>query len=68
VKVLIDQGTPASVNVRAADAVLNHSSKAIEMEDIQARISQNWSAAPRSQASDGNMPHLSRPLRRSECV
>jgi hypothetical protein len=68
VKVLIDQGTPASVNVRAADAVLNHSSKAIEMEDIEARISQIGARRQGSQASDGNMPNLSRPLRRSECV
>jgi transposase-like protein len=37
-KVLIDPNTPASVKVRAAEAIFNHSSKAIEIEDIEARV------------------------------
>ena len=36
-KVMIDPGAPASVRVRAADSVLNHATKAIEIEDIEAR-------------------------------
>jgi hypothetical protein len=34
-KVMLDQGTPASVKVRAAECVMNHSSKAIEIEDVE---------------------------------
>jgi hypothetical protein len=37
-KVLIDPNTPASVKVRAADSVLDHSAKSIELEDIEARL------------------------------
>jgi len=39
-KVMIEPGTPASVRVRAADSVLNHANKAIEIEDIEARLSE----------------------------
>ena len=38
-KVMVDQSTPASVKVRAAECVMTHSSKAIEIEDIEARVS-----------------------------
>jgi len=38
-KVMLDQGTPASVRIRAAECVMNHSSKAIEIEDVEARVS-----------------------------
>ena len=37
-KVMVDQGTPASVKVRASEAILNHAAKAIEIEDIEARV------------------------------
>jgi hypothetical protein len=37
-KVMVDANTPASTKVRAADSVLNHSAKAIELEDIDARV------------------------------
>jgi hypothetical protein len=37
-KVLIDPNTPASVKVRAAEAIFNHAAKAIEIEDIEARL------------------------------
>jgi hypothetical protein len=37
-KVMVDAGTPPSTKVRAADSVLDHSSKAIELEDIEARL------------------------------
>ena len=38
-KTMIDSNTPASVKVRAAEAIFNHAAKAIEIEDIEARVS-----------------------------
>ena len=37
-KVMVDANTPASTKVRAADSILNHTIKAIEIEDIAARV------------------------------
>jgi transposase-like protein len=37
-KTMIDTNTPASVKVRAAEAIFNHAAKAIEIEDIEARV------------------------------
>jgi hypothetical protein len=37
-KLLIDQNTPASVKARVADSIFNHAAKAIEIEDIEARV------------------------------
>ena len=37
-KTMIDPGTPASVKVRAAEAIFNHAAKAIEIEDIETRV------------------------------
>jgi len=37
-KVMVDPATPASTKVRAADSVLDHAAKAIEIEDIDARV------------------------------
>jgi transposase-like protein len=39
-KVLVEPGTPPSTRVRAADSVLGHAAKAIELEDIEARLSE----------------------------
>jgi hypothetical protein len=39
-KVMVDPGTPASTKVRAAESVLSHAAKAIELEDIEARLSE----------------------------
>src|ERR1700687_3834550 len=39
-KTMIDSNTPASVKVRAAEAIFNHAAKAIEIEDIEARVSE----------------------------
>src|SRR5579884_3940691 len=44
-KTMIDPNTPASVRVRAAECVLNHAAKTIEMEDIEARLSELERAA-----------------------
>ena len=39
-KTMIDPNTPPSVKVRAAEAIFNHAAKAIEIEDIEARVSE----------------------------
>jgi len=39
-KIMEDSEAPASTRVRAADSVLGHASKAIEIEDIEARVSE----------------------------
>jgi hypothetical protein len=44
-KVMVDQNTPASTKVRAADCVLDRAGKAIEIEDIEARLSELERAA-----------------------
>jgi hypothetical protein len=44
-KTLVDPSTPASVKVRAAEAIFNHAAKAIEIEDIEARVTELERAA-----------------------
>jgi hypothetical protein len=39
IKLLVDPATPASVKARVADSIFNHAAKAIEIEDIEARVS-----------------------------
>lgn len=39
-KVLVDLNAPASCRIRAADSVLSHAAKAIEIEDIEVRVSE----------------------------
>ena len=39
-KIMVDTSAPAASRVRAADSVLNHAAKAIEIEDIEARVSE----------------------------
>ncbi len=39
-RVLVDPATPASSRVRAADCILNHAAKSIEIEDIEARVAE----------------------------
>ncbi len=50
-KVMLDANTPASTKVRAADSVLNHSAKAIELEDIEVRVDQLERAAEASRVA-----------------
>jgi hypothetical protein len=45
---MVDQATPASVRVRAADSIFNHAAKAIEIEDIEARVAALEQAAAAS--------------------
>ena len=44
-KVMVDPNSPASTRVRAADSVLDHAAKAIEIEDIEARVAELERAA-----------------------
>jgi hypothetical protein len=39
IKLLLDPNTPASVRARVADSIFDHAAKAIEIEDIEARVS-----------------------------
>ncbi|MGD1092193.1 MAG: helix-turn-helix domain-containing protein [Bryobacteraceae bacterium] len=39
-KVMLDPATPAATKVRAADSILNHTVKAIEIEDHEARLAE----------------------------
>jgi hypothetical protein len=48
-KIMIDPSSPASTRVRAADSVLNHAAKAIELEDIEARVAQLERATQKSE-------------------
>ena len=49
-KVMVDASTPASTKVRAADSVLDHSAKAIELEDIEVRVAALEAAAKAGQS------------------
>jgi hypothetical protein len=37
-KIMVDPNSPASTRVRAADSVLGHAKKAIEIEDVEVRV------------------------------
>jgi transposase-like protein len=37
-KIMVDPNAPAASRVRAADSVLDHAAKAIELEDMEARL------------------------------
>jgi len=44
-KIMVDQNTPASTRLRAADGVLSHVAKGIELQDIEARVAELERAA-----------------------
>jgi hypothetical protein len=44
-KTMLDAGTPPSVRVRAAECVMNHAARAIEIEDLEARVTELERAA-----------------------
>ena len=50
-KVMVEPNTPPATKVRAADSVLNHAAKAIELEDVEARVSELERAAAASRSS-----------------
>src|SRR5258708_33427410 len=37
-RIMLDKDTPTSCQLRAADSVMDHAAKAIELEDIEARL------------------------------
>jgi hypothetical protein len=39
-KIMLDDNAPPACRVRAADTVLSHASKAIEIEDVEARVAE----------------------------
>jgi hypothetical protein len=47
-KTMIEPNTPASVKVRAAEAIFNYAAKAIEIEDIESGVSELERAAEAS--------------------
>jgi hypothetical protein len=47
-KMMVDQAAPASTRVRAAECIINHAAKAIEIEDIEARVAELERAAESS--------------------
>jgi hypothetical protein len=51
-KIMIDPSPPASVRVRAAECMLDHAAKAIEIDDIEARVAELERAAAGS-SKDG---------------
>jgi len=44
-KMMVDPAAPASTRVRAADSVLDHAAKSIEIEDIEVRVAALETAA-----------------------
>ena len=50
-KIMLDVNTPASTRVRAADSVLDHAKHAIELEDVEARVTGLERAAEATQGS-----------------
>src|ERR1039457_1485481 len=53
-KIMLDQHAPASTKLRAADLVLSHGAKAIEIEDIEARVAELERAAEESKKTRGD--------------
>ena len=47
-KIMVDPNAPASTRVRAADSVLDHGAKAIELEDIEVRVAALEQAPPQA--------------------
>ena len=52
-KIMVDANAPHSTRVRAADSVLDHSAKAIEIEDIEARVTELEQSLAESKSGRG---------------
>jgi hypothetical protein len=52
-KIMVDPSAPASTRVRAADSIFNHAAKAIEIEDIEARVTDLEKATEASKSEQG---------------
>ena len=50
-KIMVDPAVPPSTRVRAAESILSHAAKAIEIEDIEVRVTELEKAAEASKAS-----------------
>jgi hypothetical protein len=55
-KIMVDPAASASVRVRAADSIFNHAAKAIEIEDIEARVSELERAAEATRMPGSRTP------------
>jgi transposase-like protein len=51
-ELMVDGTTPASTRARAAECVLNHAAKAIELEDVEARVAALERAAEASKSPE----------------
>ena len=53
-KVMLDPATPPAAKIRAADSILSHTAKAVEIEDLQARLTnlEMIAASARAKGSD----------------
>jgi len=49
-KIMVDPAVPPSTRVRAAESVLSHAAKAIEIEDIEVRVTELEKAAAASKS------------------
>ena len=52
-KVMVDVNTPASTKVRAADSILDHAAKGIEVEDLEVRIAELERSAEAAKSNGG---------------
>lgn len=59
--VMVDANAPAASRVRAADCVLEHATKAIELEDIEVRVSELERAAEVSKSTQTTVRLCHRP-------
>ena len=50
-KIMVDKDTPVASRLRAAESVVNHAAKAIEIEEIEARVTELERAAEASKQS-----------------
>jgi hypothetical protein len=54
-KTMVDANAPASSKVRAADCILSHATKGIELEEIEARVTQLERSLQASNAPAGDL-------------
>jgi hypothetical protein len=52
-KILVDPNTPTATRLRAADLVLGHTARAMELDEIEARVAELESANESSSSANG---------------
>ena len=57
-KVMVDEKTPASSKLRAADCILGHAAKAIELADFEARLAALERAKAEEKKENGSCSNL----------